>query len=233
MVKRERLAALGELSAIVAHEVRNPLGVIFNAVASLRRMLKPEGDSAMLLDILSEESDRLNRIVGDLLDFTRPRDPMLHAEDILRLLQDAVETARAWQGGNGRISMSVDVEPELPRVPLDRRLIRQALVNMLVNAIQSMPQGGLVQVRARREVQGHRELLRVDVADQGCGIPTELVHRVFEPFFTTKAQGTGLGLAVVKRIIEEHHGELALESAPGRGTTFTFRLPLTQPTSSP
>jgi PAS domain S-box-containing protein len=233
MVKRERLAALGELSAIVAHEVRNPLGVIFNAVASLRRMLKPEGDPAMLLDILAEESDRLNRMVGDLLDFTRPREPMLHAEDISRLLLDAVEAARAWQGGNGRVAMSVDVAPELPRVPLDRRLIRQALVNMLVNAIQSMPQGGLVQVRARREVSGHRELLRIDVADQGCGIPTELVHRVFEPFFTTKAQGTGLGLAVVKRIIEEHHGELSLESAPGRGTTFTFRLPLSQPTSQP
>jgi two-component system, NtrC family, sensor histidine kinase HydH len=217
----------------VAHEVRNPLGVIFNAVASLRRMLKPEGDPAMLLDILAEESDRLNRMVGDLLDFTRPREPILHAEDIPRLLQDAVEAARAWQGGNGRLTVSIEVEPELPRVPLDRRLIRQVLVNVLLNAIQSMPQGGRVQVRARREVHGQREMLRIDVADQGCGIPTELVHRVFEPFFTTKAQGTGLGLAVVKRIIEEHHGELSLESAPGRGTTFTFRLPFTQPTSPP
>jgi two-component system, NtrC family, sensor histidine kinase HydH len=116
---------------------------------------------------------------------------------------------------------------------MDRRLIRQALVNVLVNAIHAMPQGGVVQVRARREAHGTKEVLRIDVADQGCGIPTELVHRVFEPFFTTKAQGTGLGLAVVKRNVEVHHGELALESTPGRGTTFTFRLPLTQPTSLP
>jgi signal transduction histidine kinase len=84
-------------------------------------------------------------------------------------------------------------------------------------------------VRARREQQGGRALLRVDVADQGPGIPSELLHRVFEPFFTTKAKGTGLGLAVVKRILEEHRGEVAVESTPGRGTTFTFRLPLTQP----
>lgn len=234
MVKRERLAALGELSAIVAHEVRNPLGVIFNAVASLRRLLVPGGDAAMLLDILGEESDRLNRIVGDLLDYTRPRDPVLQQEDLGRVLQDSLEAARMQGGGADRsIRIQSDVEPGLPPVPMDRRLIRQALVNVAVNAIQSMPQGGLVQVRARREAHAGREQLRIDVVDQGPGIPAELLHRVFEPFFTTKAQGTGLGLAVVRRILEEHRGEIAVDSIPGRGTTFTFRLPLSQPPSFP
>ncbi|WP_163990550.1 ATP-binding protein [Pyxidicoccus caerfyrddinensis] len=234
MVKRERLAALGELSAIVAHEVRNPLGVIFNAVASLRRLLDPGGDAAMLLDILGEESDRLNRIVGDLLDYTRPRDPVLQHEDLGRVLQDSLEAARVQGGGADRpVHIHSDVEPGLPPVPMDRRLIRQALVNVAVNAIQSMPQGGMVQVRARREAYAGKDQLRIDVADQGPGIPAELLHRVFEPFFTTKAQGTGLGLAVVKRILEEHRGEIAVESTPGRGTTFTFRLPLSQPPSFP
>ncbi|WP_426757171.1 ATP-binding protein [Myxococcus sp. Y35] len=234
MVKRERLAALGELSAIVAHEVRNPLGVIFNAVASLRRLLAPGGDAAMLLDILGEESDRLNRIVGDLLDYTRPRDPVLQQEDLGRVLQDSLEAARMQGGGADRsILIESDVEPGLPPVPMDRRLIRQALVNVAVNAIQSMPQGGRVQVRARREAHAGREQLRIDVVDQGPGIPAELLHRVFEPFFTTKAQGTGLGLAVVRRILEEHRGEIAVDSIPGRGTTFTFRLPLSQPPSFP
>jgi signal transduction histidine kinase len=234
MVKRERLAALGELSAIVAHEVRNPLGVIFNAVASLRRMLKAEGDAAMLLDILAEESDRLNRIVRDLLDYTRPREPMLHPEEVPRVLQDGVDGAKSLQGsGDAPVQFSIEVEPDLPRVPMDRHLIRQALVNALVNAIQAMPQGGVVQVLSRRETHGSRGMLRIDVVDEGCGIPTELLHRVFEPFFTTKAQGTGLGLAVVKRIIEAHRGELSVESVPGRGTTFTLRLPLHQPTSTP
>jgi len=229
MVKRERLAALGELSAIVAHEVRNPLGVIFNAVASLRRILKPEGDIALLLNILAEESDRLNRIVGDLLDYTRPREAMLHPENILRVVEDALEAVRAQQGSDGGdIRFEVDVDASLPPVAMDRGLIRRALINVLVNAIQAMPNGGEVRVSARPESMGGREWLRLDVSDTGCGIPTELLHRVFEPFFTTKAQGTGLGLAVVKRITEEHHGELALESAPGRGTTFTLRLPLLQ-----
>ncbi|HEX8818880.1 MAG TPA: ATP-binding protein [Archangium sp.] len=234
MVQRERLIALGELSAIVAHEVRNPLGVIFNAVASLRRMLKAEGDAGMLLDILAEECDRLNRVVRDLLVYTRSRKAMLHLEDVLGVLQDATDATRALQDGNNApVTFSIEVEPQLPRVPMDRHLIHQVLVNVLVNAVHSMPQGGTVLMRARRETHGSREMLRIDVADQGCGIPTELLHRVFEPFFTTKAQGTGMGLAVVKRNIDEHNGEVSVESAPGRGTTFTLRIPLTQPTSSP
>ncbi|HSP79421.1 MAG TPA: GAF domain-containing protein, partial [Myxococcaceae bacterium] len=171
MVKRERLAAVVDLSAIVAHEVRNPLGVIFNAVASLRRMLRPEGDTAMLLDILAEESDRLNRMVGDLLDYTRPREAMLQPEDVHQVLKDALESARALQLAAGGVEFSAEVEPDLPQVPVDRRLMRQALVNVLVNAIQSMPQGGTVRVRARREGHAGRGSLRIDVADQGCGIP--------------------------------------------------------------
>ncbi|CAM3283388.1 GAF domain-containing protein [Corallococcus sp. ZKHCc1 1396] len=233
MVKRERLAALGELSAIVAHEVRNPLGVIFNAVASLRRIMKPEGDAAMLLDIVGEESDRLNRMVGALLDYTRPRNPVLQNEDLPRVLQDSLEAAKAQGATERPVRISSEVEEGMPPVPMDRRLIRQALLNVAVNAIQSMPQGGQVQVKARREAYGGREQLRIDVMDQGPGIPAELLHRVFEPFFTTKAQGTGMGLAVVKRILEDHRGEIAVESVPGRGTTFIFRLPLTQPLSFP
>ncbi|HYH95890.1 sensor histidine kinase, partial [Hyalangium sp.] len=230
MVKRERLAALGELSAIVAHEVRNPLGVIYNAVTTLRRLLKVEGDSAMLLDILSEESDRLNRIVADLLDFTRPREPILQPEEVGRVVQDALEAARVQGGTESQaVSLHIEVEPSLPSVHMDRRLIHRALVNVAVNAIHAMPQGGVVKVSARRELHDNRDHVRIDVSDQGMGIPTELLHRVFEPFFTTKAQGTGLGLAVVRRILEEHRGEIAVDSIPGRGTTFTIRLPLLPP----
>lgn len=230
MVKRERLAALGELSAIVAHEVRNPLGVINNAVTTLRRLLNVQGDAAMLLDILSEESDRLNRIVADLIDYARPRDPILQPEEVSRVLYDALEAARGLAGpGAMAVTFRVEVEPDLPPLHIDRRQIRQALVNVAVNAIHAMPQGGEVKVSARREPHDNRDQVRIDLSDKGMGIPPELLHRVFEPFFTTKAQGTGLGLAVVRRILDEHRGDISVDSAPGRGTTFTIRLPFLPP----
>jgi len=228
MVKRERLAALGELSAVLAHEVRNPLGVIFNAVSSLRRLV-PKGDPEVLLDILAEESDRLNRLVGELLDFARPRALSRQAEDVGRVIQDALEAAGSDPASaNAKVRLVAEVEPGLPAVPMDRRQIRQALVNVAVNALQSMPRGGSLRVLACRDGTGPGGIpqLRIDLADDGAGIGRDLLPRIFEPFFTTKAKGTGLGLAVVKRIIEDHEGSVEVRSEVGRGTTFTFRLPM-------
>jgi two-component system sensor histidine kinase HydH len=234
MVKRERLAALGELSAIVAHEVRNPLGVIFNAVAALRVQLKsPESGTGVLLDILSEESERLNLIVSDLLDYTRPPIPVLQPEDLRRLLHEVIASSRVrGEADVPQVHLELEVEPDLPQAHVDRRLIRQALINVIDNAVQAMPQGGVVKVRARREVYGGMDWVRTEVEDAGVGIPSELLHRIFEPFFTTKAQGTGLGLAVVRRILDEHGGEITMASTPGRGTTVIIRLPL-QPSAHP
>ncbi|HEU4385255.1 MAG TPA: GAF domain-containing protein [Anaeromyxobacteraceae bacterium] len=222
LVQRERLAALGELSAVVAHEVRNPLGVIFNSLGSLRRLLRPEGDARMLLDIVGEEADRLNRIVGDLLDFARPSTPAPRPEALDRLLEDAVAAAVAE---NRDIAVERDVEPDLPLVSMDARLMRQAVLNVAVNAVQAMPRGGRLTVRARRE----GSWARVEIRDSGPGIPDEIRHRVFEPFFTTKASGTGLGLAVVRRIVEGHGGEVAVAGEPGQGTAVTIRIPLEAP----
>jgi PAS domain S-box-containing protein len=226
MVRRERLAALGELSAVVAHEVRNPLAVIFNAVSSLRRAVNTSGDVGQLLDILSEESDRLNRMVSDLLDFARPRDLRLEPTDVSGVIQESVDAAAQFPSDGMRVTFDAQIEPGLPSVRLDRRLIRQALVNVAVNAIQAMPRGGTVRVRASRERVGDQERVRIDLTDDGPGIPPEISARIFEPFFTTKAQGTGLGLAVVKRIVDEHQGEVEVHSQSGHGATFTFRLPL-------
>jgi PAS domain S-box-containing protein len=228
MVKRERLAALGELSAVVAHEVRNPLGVIFNAVGTLRKLM-PEGDSQVLLNILSEESDRLNRLVGELLDFARPPELSKQVEDLGRVIQDALEVARADPSlAGGTVRVTSDVEPGLPPIPMDGRQLRQALVNVAVNAMQSMPRGGVLSVTARRDGGAPERSLRIDISDEGPGISPEVLPRIFEPFFTTKAQGTGLGLAVVKRIIEDHQGTVEVRSEMGRGTTFTLRLPLAE-----
>jgi signal transduction histidine kinase len=220
LIQQERLAALGELSAVVAHEVRNPLGVIFNSLGSLRRLLKPTGDACMLLDIVGEEADRLNRIVGDLLDFARPSTPEFRPEPLSRVVDDALAAALAQNPSGVRLVREAD--DELPLVPLDARLVRQAILNVAVNAVQAMPRGGRLRVRVRRD--GDAALL--ELQDSGAGISEEVRHRMFEPFFTTKASGTGLGLAVVKRIVDGHGGEITVTSPPGGGTVFTVRFPL-------
>lgn len=225
LVKRERLAALGELSAVVAHEVRNPLGVIFNSLGSIRKLLRPTGDAAMLLEIVEEEADRLDRIVRDLLDFARPHEPALDRESFPDLLRDtigAVDRGRVPAG----VEVVTELPPDLPLVRIDERMIRQALLNLVINGMQSMPRGGTLRVRGQVEMTGPRRWLRIEVADEGTGIPPELATRIFQPFFTTKAAGTGLGLAVVKRFIEAHRGTIQFTSRQGAGTTFTVRLPM-------
>lgn len=224
LVKRERLAALGELSAVVAHEVRNPLGVIFNSLGSMRKLLRPTGDGAMLLDIVEEEADRLDRIVRDLLDFARPHEPALEAEDFGLLLADTLQAAQGDRVPEG-VNVEVQIPQDLPKLRIDARMIRQVLLNLVLNGMQAMPRGGTLRIRA--ELEPHRRpVVRIEVADTGTGVPHELAARIFQPFFTTKAAGTGLGLAVVKRFVEAHRGTITFHSRPGEGTTFVLRLPV-------
>jgi len=223
MVKRERLAALGELSAIVAHEVRNPLGVMFNAVGSLRRMLRDDpraADAGSLLEIACEECERLDALVTSLLDYSRPLSLSVSPEEVGPLLSQTVSRALSALPDASSWNVRLEVEDGLPRAELDARLFRQALENLLMNALQAMPGGGQVEVHASSEGPS----LRVDVRDHGPGLAPGLAARIFEPFFTTKAKGTGLGLAVVRRIAEDHGGEVAVAPAPGQGTVFTLRL---------
>ena len=225
LVKRERLAALGELAAIMAHEVRNPLGVIFNSLGTLGRILRPTADAAMLLTIVREEADRLNHLVGDLLDFAKPKTPATTPESLQSVIEGAVEAATS-EPTSSDIRVCTEVAPDLPPVDIDARMMRRALVNLVLNGLQAMSHGGVLTVRASTERRGDRSLARVDVIDEGPGIAPEVVPYMFQPFFTTKASGTGLGLAVVKSIVDAHRGELSVDSRLGHGTTFTVRLPI-------
>jgi two-component system, NtrC family, sensor histidine kinase HydH len=227
LVKRERLAALGELSAVVAHEVRNPLGVIYNSMSALKRLLQPVGEPAHLFEIIDEEAERIDTIVGDLLEFARPHAPELKPESLPLMIAGAVKVLLAARAGAG-VTISLDVPPQFQRVAVDERMLRQALLNLLVNAVQAMPRGGEVHIRLAGELRRGQPFVRIDVNDSGPGVPAALSEKVFQPFVTTKATGSGLGLAVVKRIVEAHHGEVELNSEPGKGATFTLWLPASE-----
>jgi two-component system, NtrC family, sensor histidine kinase HydH len=228
LIDRERMAALGELSASIAHEVRNPLGVIFNSVGTLQKLLRPQGDVALLLDIVGEEADRLNRMVGDLLDYSRPVQPAMEPLSLAPLLKEAVIAAKRQIGPAAElVQLEVQVAKSAGTVRADARLLRQALVNLLLNAFQSMPRGGLLEVRAGSSMLDETPCTEIAIRDSGPGIPPEALSRIFQPFFTTKATGTGLGLAVVRRIVEGHGGAVAV-GRPASGAEFLVRLPLSR-----
>lgn len=222
LVRRERLAALGELSAVVAHEVRNPVTVIFNAVSTLRKQqVSPEAST--LIEIVNEEAERLKRVVGELLDFARPRFPSVDAVAPLGLVESAVEAARGAHPGSAPVA--VTTEGEVPDLVGDEQLLRQALINLLTNALQAAGSDGHVRVRVRAEGSAATTVC-FDVTDDGPGITPDVAERLFLPFFTTRASGTGLGLAIVKRIAEAHGGEVTWQPGDEQGVTFTLRVPL-------
>ncbi|WP_395853861.1 ATP-binding protein [Cystobacter fuscus] len=220
LVERERLAALGELSAVLAHEVRNPLGAIFNALAALRRYQEPDSPGHLLVGIVSEEAHRLNRLVDDLLDFARPAQPQPQPIPLAHLLEEAVNAASPAQA---HVQVEWALAPDVPPIPVDERMMRQAFLNLALNAVQAMPQGGTLRVCARRRAEGPGAI--VEFTDTGPGIPPHLRARLFEPFFTTKATGTGLGLAIVRRNLDAHGGQIAIDFPATGGTTFRLELP--------
>jgi signal transduction histidine kinase len=225
LVKRERLAALGELAGVIAHEVRNPLGAIFNSLGALRKMVTVEGEAALLFEILEEESARLNRITVDLLDWVRPLQPMLQPLPLPPQIDAALKAAeRAAQLAQSKVSVELSIDPALPLVLLDEPLLHLALVNVLCNGMQAMPRGGRLAVDVRSAARSGQPWVEIAVTDSGPGISPEVKGRIFEPFFTTRASGTGLGLALVKRVVESHGGEIDVESRLGHGATFTLRL---------
>ncbi len=222
LVKRERLAALGELSAVVAHEVRNPLGVIFNALATMKRVPPTSADHAELLRIVQEEAERLKRVVADLLEFARPRELHLSQTSLSLVLAGAAEAARSAVG-EPESTVLVDVPEDLPPLLCDEQLVRQAVINLVTNAILAPERKSPVKMRA----ESHDDDVLVEVRDDGAGVPADVAPHIFTPFFTTRATGTGLGLSVVQRIAEAHGGEVTYAPVPppDHGAIFSLRIP--------
>jgi signal transduction histidine kinase len=234
LVQKERLAALGQMAAHVAHEVRNPLGVIVNSLGTLARFVELTGDAKRVYEMMRQEAGRLDRIVSDMLDYTRPTEPRLVPASLNRVLRDALTSAAAAERTRNpavdNIHLSLEVSPGLPMVPMDDRLMHQALVNLLTNAFQSLGKVGRIEIGGRLSEDGR--FAEISVADDGLGISAEVKARMFEPFYTTRAKGSGLGLAIVKRIVDDHNGEILVESEPGQGTRFVLRLPTVATLSS-
>jgi signal transduction histidine kinase len=232
LVRKEQLAAVGELSAVIAHEVRNPLAIIKNAVSSLRRSTLRPADRGVLLGILDEEVDRLNRLVRDLLAYARPVEPRGRTVELGGLVEAVVETSLAGHEEPSSVRVELDVD-RCATVFGDPDLLRQALANVLDNAVAAMPSGGALTIRAEPSHVGGESAVALEVADTGEGMDTLVLSKARDPFFTTRASGTGLGLAIVERVVKNHGGSLAIDSRVGQGTTVRIVVPDRRPSSVP
>jgi signal transduction histidine kinase len=224
--RRDRLAAMGELAAGVAHEVRNPLNAIAMSVKRLRAEFRggPEGEAERaevdeLLEVLEGQSRRIDATVEQFLTYARPRPLALRPVDLGRLVAEVAEATRALAASRG-LTLEVDASVA-GEVTLDPDQVRQALDNLLRNAVEATPAGGRVALAARRE----RGVVALEVGDTGAGIAAEHLPRIFDLYFTTKAEGTGVGLAVTHQIVTAHGGTVDVESTRGQGTKITVRLP--------
>ena len=220
LLQAERLAALGELSAAVVHEVRNPLGAIKGAVEIMGDALPADSNRREFADIASREVDRLDRLVTEFLRFARPTEPARVPADINEIVQSVanlIEQTAASQN----VRISCQLSQTLQFVTVDSEQIKQVLLNLAINALQVMPNGGTLSFRT---VQAEENIV-VEVEDEGGGIDPAIVTRIFDPFFTTKEKGIGLGLSTAYKIAMQHGSKL-LVSNGARGALFHFKLPI-------
>jgi len=221
MSRAEHFATLGELAAGLAHEIRNPLAGIAGVIEIVSRDLPPSSPARSVIKDAKEEAIQINRILTDLLDTARPKPPQFRVSDISATAEHAVMFARQ-QAITKRIMIELEVTGTIPLVDHDPNQINQVLLNLLLNAIQSMEHPGTIRVL----LENDEDAVLITVADEGKGIPAENLPNIFRPFFTTKGHGTGLGLSLARRIVEAHSGEIAVNSEVGKGSRFAIRLPV-------
>ena len=218
--RSDRLAALGQLTAGLAHELRNPLGTIKASAEMLGQQLREENEVAReVAGFISTEVDRTNSLVTRFLQFARPVQLRLETADVSHLLDRAIAAA---QREAPEIAIYKNYALEIPPFPLDAELMERVFYNLALNAAQATPPGGTVTVKTRTAGR----TAEIAVIDRGVGIDSKQMKDIFNPFFTTKPQGVGLGLAIVAKIVDEHGGKIAVESEPGKGSIFCVSLPM-------
>ena len=229
LLQCDRLASLGTLSAGVAHEIKNPLAIIIQGLAFLRASM-PEGDAIAIdaVERIEKAGMRAANIVRDLLSFSRQNPPALEAQNIAAVIEDTLPLVE-HQIKLKNIKILRRVSADLPFVKVDNSQMKQAFINIILNAVEAMPRGGTITIAVEKpKTQAESSNLEIRFTDSGCGITEENLHKVFDPFFSTKQKqgGTGLGLSVTKGIIEGHNGTVEIESKLGEGTTVIVRLPI-------
>jgi signal transduction histidine kinase len=224
--RAEYFATLGELAAGLAHEIRNPLAGIAGVVEVIARDLPAKSPARAVVKDVRVEIAQINRILTDLLQTVRPHPPEMHCRDLNATVEDAVNKARQ-QALSKPIEIVLRKHPVLPEIEYDSNQIHQALMNLLLNAIQAIEGQGRITVETEAGARG----ASISVSDTGRGIPPKHLANIFRPFYTTKGAGTGLGLSFARRIVEEHQGHIDVTSAVGKGTTFVVSLPLSRPTT--
>jgi len=223
LARAERLSSMGEMAAGISHEIRNPLGIIRSSAELLKKKMAQVDPTNSITDIIIEESTRLNGIITDFINFARPRNPNLTP----CRLEDIIEKNISFLGSQieaNRITVHKRYQNSLPEIMADSDMLYQSFLNIFINAMQAMPQGGNIDV----DIQATDSIVSVRFEDDGYGIPETVMEKIWDPFFTTKEKGTGLGLGIVKNIIESHGGSIQLVNRETRGARVTIELPLHQ-----
>jgi two-component system sensor histidine kinase PilS (NtrC family) len=229
--RQERLATVGSLAAGIAHEIRNPLASLSGSIQVLQSELALKGDEKKLMDIVVRETDRLNTIITEFLEYARPGFVQTEQVELASLIEETTALLKNSRGFSDAIRIVCDVDPGI-RLRGDAQRLRQVFWNLFINACQAMPNGGEMTVTAVpfSRVEDDDSWCEIVIADTGVGIAQEQRDKIFDPFFTTKTGGTGLGLAIVYRIIEDHGGMIVVNSEPGKGTQFRIGLKIDERT---
>jgi len=221
LIQANKYKVIGELATGIAHEIRNPLGSIQGSLEILRKDYKPEDSKFEFLNILLKEVSRLNKVVTDFLNYARPALPNLIDIKIDQLISETVLFLSPQVVKKG-VNLKTELERNLPRIKADPSQLKQAFINLILNSLEALKDKGEITISAHQD----KNRLKIVFQDNGKGMSEETKNKIFTPFFSTKEGGTGLGLGIVERIIQNHKGEIKVESTLGKGTIFTLSFPI-------
>jgi signal transduction histidine kinase len=226
MERVDRFATIGELAAGIAHEIKNPIAGIGGAIQVLTEELEPDDHRREIFAEILKQIERINQDVKDLLSYARTAKPSLSEHDINKVVQQVHFLVRD-RAAQQHVDVVMDLNKNIPRIAIDDKQIQQVLVNLALNGIQAMPKGGrLILGTSIRNASEKDRFVEIRVKDSGNGIPPEIMRKIFTPFFTTRHTGTGLGLPISQKIVQQHNGKIEVSSKPGQETCFNILLPL-------